>query len=201
MMQYHYQILDQEEGYHGFFKVTRYTVDFDYFTGGRSGPVIRECLGRGFVVAGLPYDPVRDEFVFVEQFRIGLMAAGEHPWNTEIVAGFMDKPGESPEDCMQRELQEEIGTTATRLHRVAQYFGSPGGSGGQTILFFAEVDASTVALHTGLHEEAEDIRVVRVPRKTAMAWLKDGKVSNATMLLALQAFALSNNQIPEKGER
>lgn len=189
-MNYSYRLLAEQQVYRGFFKVTQFTVDFDYFSGGRSGPVLRECLGKGRVVAALPYDPVRDEFVFVEQFRIGRMAAGVHPWNTEIVAGFIDKPDETPEQSMQRELEEEIGVRAQTLELIGQYFGSPGGSGGRVYLYLATVDADATRTFTGLHEEGEDIRVIRVPRKTALRWLVEGKIGNATMLIAVQAFAL-----------
>ncbi len=189
-MKYSYRLLAEQEVYRGFFKITRFTVDFDYFSGGTSGPIVRECLGKGQVVAALPYDPVRDEFVFVEQFRIGRMVAGAGPWNTEIVAGFIDKPDETPEQSMQRELEEEIGVRAQILEPIGQYFSSPGGSGGRVYLYQATVDAAATKTFTGLHEEGEDIRVIRVPRKTALQWLGEGKISNATMLIAMQSFAL-----------
>ncbi|UJF24723.1 NUDIX domain-containing protein [Suttonella sp. R2A3] len=190
-MDYQFRVLEEKEVYRGFFKLRRYQIDFELFPGGLSGAVMRECSGStGFVVAALPYDPQREEFVFVEQFRIGAMVAGHHPWQLEIVAGFMDKPGETPEECLQRELNEEIGTTAQSLTHVSTYFTSPGGSPAQTHFYFAEVDASQCATYTGLLEEGEDILVHRVPYRTAYRWLRDGQVKNATMMLALQAFLL-----------
>lgn len=188
-MNYQFRVLDKEAVYRGFFKLDRYEVDFELFRGGMSGAMLRECSATsGFVVVGLPFDPVQECFVFIEQFRIGAMVAGKHPWQLEIVAGFMDVPGEAPDACMQRELQEEIGTTARALHYIQTYFPSPGGSAGQTHLYFAEVDASQIARHTGLLEEGEDILVHRVPYAQAFARLLQGKVENATMMLALQAF-------------
>lgn len=189
-MNYNYRLLDEKEVYRGFFRITHFTVDFDYFSGGSSGPLLRECLGKGRVVAALPYDPAGDEFVFVEQFRIGRMAAGAHPWNTEIVAGFIDKPDETPEQSIQRELEEEIGVRAETLELIARYFSSPAGSGGRVYLYLATVDAGATKTFTGLHEEGEDIRVMRVPRETALGWLSEGKIYNATMLIAIQAFTL-----------
>lgn len=188
-MNYRFRVLDKQQAYRGFFKLDRYQVDFELFRGGMSGAVMRECSATsGFVVAGLPYDPLRECFVLIEQFRIGAMVAGEHPWQLEIVAGFMDVPGESADDCMQRELEEEIGTRARALHHVQTYFPSPGGSAGQTHLYFAEVDSAQVARHTGLLEEGEDILVHCVPYTAVFEQLAQGEVKNATMLLALQAF-------------
>lgn len=190
-MQYQFKVLNEQEVYRGFFKLRRYEVDFELFRGGHSGPVVRECSATsGFVVVALPFDPVSEEFLLIEQFRIGAMVAGHHPWQLEAVAGFMDKPGETPDDCMQRELQEEVGLQAKELEHVDTYFGSPGGSAGQTHFYFARVDINAAARYTGLLEEGEDILVHRVPYNTAFEWLLSGKIKNATLILALQAFLL-----------
>lgn len=192
-MNYHYRILNEETAYRGFFQVTRYTIDIDYYNGGTSGPIIRECLGKdGWSVAALCYDPVLREFIFIEQFRIGAMAAENRPWQIEIVAGFMDKAGESPEEAMQRELQEEIGRRADKLTLLHEYYGSPGGSGGRIKLYLAEIQAEKTLSYTGLHDEGEDIRVIRVPHDEAVRWYNTGKINNATMLLAIQAFLLKH---------
>lgn len=190
-MNYQYHVLGEQEVYRGFFKIRRFTLDIEYFDGTRSGALVRECSGvAGFVVAVLPYDPVRQEIVLVEQFRIGAMVAGAHPWQLEVVAGFMDKAEETAAQCVARELYEEIGTTAKRLEYVQTYFGSPGGSAGQTHLFFAEIDAETVAPFTGLREEGEDIRVLRFSYQEIFKRLQEGKLNNSTLLLAVQAFYL-----------
>ncbi|WP_072281854.1 NUDIX domain-containing protein [Rappaport israeli] len=190
-MHYQFRVLDAHDVYQGFFKLKRYEVDFELFRGGFSGKVVRECSGAsGYVVAALPYDPELEEFVFIEQFRIGAMVAGVNPWQQEIVAGFMDKQGETPQECIQRELQEEIGTQALELELVETYFNAPGGSSGRTHLFFARVDAKKVGQYTGLLEEGEDILVRRVSYQQAFSQLVRGEISNVTMLLALQAFLL-----------
>lgn len=192
-MQYQYKILKSEEVYRGFFRVMRYQVCYEQFRGDFSLPLWRECLGTGnFVVAALPFDPVREEFIFVEQFRIGAMVAGKHPWQWELVAGFMDKTGETAEESIRRELLEETGLIPSRLQHVMTYLSSPGGSAGQTHLFFAEIDANKVLTHTGLSEEGEDILVHRVSYQKARQIFSEGKLNNANTLLALQAFLLQN---------
>lgn len=194
-MQYQYTVLEEESVYSGFFHVSRYAVDIEYYDGSRSGALIRECLGKkGRVVAALPYDLARKEFVLVEQFRIGAMAAGDQPWQKEVVAGFMDKAGESPETAMQRELAEEIGTTAQDLEFVYEYYGSPGGSAGRTLLYFARIDVDETAAYTGLRAEGEDIRVVRLSFAEAYVLLQSGQADNSTLLIALQAFVLKYSQ-------
>lgn len=195
-MKYNFRILEEKEVFRGFFKVTRYLLDYDYFSGGSSGPVMRECLGKkGRVVSALVYIPAEDSFVFVEQFRVGMMAAGENPWNLEIVAGFMDKPEETPEEAMRRELEEEIGCAPQTLTQITTYFGSPGGSGGRTFMYFATVNAEKLKTYTGLHAEGEDILVHKMPRQEALKRLEAQAFDNATIILALQYFKLHEAQL------
>lgn len=200
-MNYQFKVLSEQEVYRGFFKLRRYEVDFELFRGGMSGAVIRECsTTSGFVVCALPYDPETQEFLLIEQFRIGAMVAGCHPWQLEAVAGFMDKPGETPAECLQRELQEEVGLQGEELEYVDTYFGGAGGSAGQTHFYFVRVQAAKAATYTGLLDEGEDILVHRVPFAQAFRWLFAGEIQNATLILALQAFLLRKTLRPHLGQ-
>ena len=190
-MDYHYHIHHSEETYRHFFRIRRYRVDYESFRGGTIENMERECLGGAHhVVAALPYDPERQEIILVEQFRIGAMVAGANPWQYEIVAGFTDADDPTPEDSIQRELEEEIGTRARRLEPLMNYLGSPGGSAGRTHLYLAEIDSSQTKPHTGIATEGEDIAVHRLPYHTALQWLAQGKLDNANTLIAMQAFLL-----------
>ena len=123
-MNYQHHTHHSEETYRHFFRVRRYTVSYESFRGGMIENVERECLGgTHHVVAALPYDPVREELILVEQYRIGAIVAGANPWQYEIVAGFMDAGDTSPEESIQRELTEEIGTPARHLEHLCTYFG------------------------------------------------------------------------------
>ena len=50
------------------------------FGGGWSEPLTRELFERGDAVGVLPYDPIRDELVMLEQLWIGALADSETPW-------------------------------------------------------------------------------------------------------------------------
>jgi len=54
----------------------------------------------------------------------------------EIPAGKLD-PGEKPEDCAIRELEEETSFIAGRIEKVASFYTSPGFSGEMMHLFIA----------------------------------------------------------------
>lgn len=191
-MKYQYTLHKEATAYNGFFKFNQHHVSFEKFGGGFIDNVVRECGHKGDIVGVLPYDPVRQIFLMVEQFRIGMAVRQEHPWTLEIVAGFMDIIGETPEQTARRELTEETGCTATALYPLIDYYPSPGGSATKNYVFVAEVDSSTALEHTGLIEEGEDIRVHKIPLQTMVEKLQKGEINNATAIIALQQFFSQN---------
>ncbi len=179
------QLLAEEVGYKGFFRLLRLRLRHKLFAGGWSEEITRELFDRGHAAAVLPYDPVRDEVVLVEQFRVGAVHAEGSPWLLEVVAGIVEE-GESAEEVVRREAEEEAGLTLNNQTRVMSYFTTPGGCSERITVFIGEVDASQAASHAGLATESEDIRVHRLPREQAMQWLAEGRIDNATSIIALQ---------------
>lgn len=191
-MKYQYELHKKEKAYDGFFKFNRFLVSFEKFTGGKVENVWRECNQKGDVVAVIPYDPVRQEIIFVEQFRIGMLVRKEHPWTLEIVAGFMDIDGETAPETAKREVFEETGCEVTQLHPLISYYHSPGGSAGKTHIFIGEVDAHTVQKYTGIIEEGEDICVHRIPVAMVKEKLLNNEINNSTAIISLQRFFMEN---------
>lgn len=75
----------------------------------------------------LPFDPVRDEVVLVEQIRIAAYDTSESPWLLEMVAGMIEA-GETVEDVARREALEEAGLEVGRTKPILSYLASPGGT-------------------------------------------------------------------------
>ncbi len=73
------QILDKTVCYDGFFRIERYRLCHALFRGGWSRELTRELFERGHAAAVLPYDPVLDAVVLVEQFRIGALEVLRQP--------------------------------------------------------------------------------------------------------------------------
>lgn len=190
-MKYQYKMHKKERVYDGFFKFNRHYVTFERFAGGLFENVMRECGCKGDMVSVLPYDPNRQLFLMVEQFRIGMAARQQHPWTLEIVAGFMDVIGESAEQTAKRELYEETGCTAIELHPLIDYYPSPGGSATQNHIFIATVDSTQAKKHTGIVAECEDILVHQIPLAEIKEQLRQGQINNATALIAFQQFLLN----------
>ncbi|MDM7861697.1 ADP-ribose diphosphatase [Alteromonas sp. ASW11-36] len=176
--------------YDGYFKMVQYRFQHRLFDGGWSGDVVREIFERGHAVAVLPYDPVTDEFVLIEQFRIGAMETSDSPWLIEVIAGIIDE-GEEPAEVCHREAMEEAGITLSNLTEAVSYLASPGGTTERLQIYMAQVDASEAHGVHGLDNESEDILVHRVPVNEAEEWLKNGKIDNAAAIIAVQWFLLN----------
>lgn len=187
------EIIDKDESYRGYFRLERYRLRHRTFAGGWTDEMTREVFERGHAVAVLPYDPERDEVVLLEQFRIGAYLAeasggftdSASPWLVECVAGIVER-GESAEDVALREIVEEVGQEAQDLRYVGRYLVSPGGTTETIALYCARVNAEGAGGIHGLEHEHEDIRAFAVSAEDAFAMVADGRVVNATTIIALQ---------------
>ncbi|WP_375321700.1 ADP-ribose diphosphatase [Aliivibrio logei] len=186
-------ILSKEPLYHGFFNMTKITFRHQLFNGGWSELIERELFERGHAVALLPYDPVTDEVVLVEQVRVGALES-KSPWQYEIVAGMIDK-GQSSEQVAIREANEEAGIIVSRLQKISHFYPSSGGCSEQLDVFVGCVDTSTAEGVHGLKEEDEDIRVHVVTRENAYALVVNGRIENAASIIALQWLELNVSRL------
>jgi len=184
------EILKEENLYKGFFKCNKYTLKHKLFAGGWSAVIQREFFERGHAAALLPYDVKNDTVVLLEQFRLGAMETKQSPWLFELVAGMIEE-GEVTEDVVKREAFEEAGLTIDKCKFITNFLVSPGGTTEQIDLYVANVDSSLASGLHGLEEEGEDIRVHVVPRETAYQWVVEGKINNATTIIALQWLQLN----------
>ncbi|MDD3610673.1 MAG: NUDIX domain-containing protein [Halothiobacillaceae bacterium] len=189
-----WELLEREELYGGFFRLERYTLRYQRYDGGWNGPLQREMFERGHAVAVLPYDPVRDAVVLIEQFRPGALEAPGGPWMTEIVAGMIDA-GERAEDVARREGVEEAGLVFEKLMPITRYWVSPGGTTESIVLYCGLIDSTGAGGLHGLVEEHEDIRVSVVSRAEAMARVEDGSICSAAPIIALQWLALNRERL------
>ncbi|MCL8316742.1 ADP-ribose diphosphatase [Enterobacter cloacae subsp. cloacae] len=179
------EIIARETLYSGFFSMELYRFRHRLFNGEMSGEIRREIFERGHAAVLLPFDPVRDEVVLVEQIRIAAYDVSESPWLLEMVAGMIEE-GESVEDVARREALEEAGLIVGRTKPVLSYLASPGGTSERLSIMVGEVDATTADGIHGLADENEDIRVHVVSREQAYQWVEEGKIDNAASVIALQ---------------
>jgi nudix-type nucleoside diphosphatase (YffH/AdpP family) len=135
-------------------------------------------------VTVLPYDPVRDRVLLIEQFRTGPLARGDvAAWQLEAIAGRID-PGETPQDAARREAVEEAGLTLDTLIPVAGYYPSPGAISEFLYSYVALVDLPDGSAGIfGVEGEAEDIRGHLIPFAQMMDLVASGEIANAPLIL------------------
>ncbi len=184
-MQYLYQIDDQELIYQGFLGLKRYRLRHQCFAGGWSGPLVRERIEGYRAAAVLPYDPLRDELVLIEQFRIGAVGRVENPWLLEVVGGLVEGE-EEPEAVARRETLEEAGCAVQRLIPICDYLVTPGSSDEYLSLFCGIVESREAGGIYGLAHEGEDIRACVLPYAEAEAELYRGRINSSAILIAMQ---------------
>ena len=182
--------------YQGFFKLDEYHISHKLFRGGESDLLNREIFERGDAVVLMPYDPIHDTVLLLEQFRPGAIRDNESPWLLEFVAGMFDE-NEMPEQVAIREAEEEAGLVLNQsaLIPVMKYFSSPGGMTERIHLYAAKTDLSAIAGVHGLPEEGEDILAHVLSRSEAIDLLVQGKITNAATIIGLQWLALNYSQL------
>lgn len=184
------EILDKTTVFQGFFRIEQYTLRHRLFAGGWSEPMQREIFERGHAAAVLPYNPVTDEVVLIEQIRVGAAASSASPWLLEVIAGMIDS-GDAAEQVAIREAEEEAGLVITELLPMLNYLSSPGGTTERTQLYMGKLTDPVVSGIFGLAQEHEDIKVHVMTRTKALQLLAEQKIDNAATVIALQWLALN----------
>jgi len=198
-------VLNRDRAYDGFFKIDRYRLRQE--ADGVSFDLTRELFERGHAAALLPYDPVLDAVLVVEEFRIGNLAAGlpEAQWfSPGPIAGMIDT-GETPVEAAIREGAEEAGLSLNEADLFSQItiLPSPGGSSETVTLILALADLSGV--RPGVHGEGSEAEMTwtRILRREALLDLIGTHPTTGhltALAMRLEMMRLSG-QIPEMGWR
>jgi nudix-type nucleoside diphosphatase (YffH/AdpP family) len=178
------EIVSSSTGYAHFFAVEDYRLRHATFAGGQSATLERAVFVSGDAACVLPYDPLRDRVLVIEQFRPGPMARGEaNPWMLEPIAGRVD-PFETPEQAVRREAGEEAGLTVGRLIAAPAYYPTPGAKSEFIYNFIGLTDLPDGAGRPGgVAEEGEDIRPHLLSCDALEALLAAGELRNGPMVM------------------
>lgn len=177
------ELLGRDWPHVGFFAMQEAEMRARRFDG-TPGPVInRATIDTGQAAVVLPYDPVRDLVLVVEQFRAPVYLAGDrHPWLREPVAGLID-PGETAEETVRREAMEEAGVEIGHLEPVGGAYASPGNSTLFLHLFVGLAELTPGDVGTGgVESEHEDIRFRVMPFDALMVDVDAGRLRDLPIL-------------------
>jgi ADP-ribose pyrophosphatase len=174
--------------YEGFLRVYHYEFDVEKHGGGTKR-TSWEMMERGNAVAVLGHDPGRDEVVLGNEFRPGLMAAGDYPYRDNLVAGTIDN-NETALEAAVREMREETGLALS--HPVLIHPGayvSSGGTSEKIAIVYGTVDTSQAGGVHGNATENEDILTVVLPAKVFIDRVRSGDINDLKTLVAGYWFA------------
>jgi len=116
-----------------------------------------------------------DNVLLVRQFRKPVESE-----LLEIPAGTLE-PGEEPESCALRELEEETGYNAGRLERILGFYSSPGFCDEYIHIYFA----TDLVKNKARAQADEAIEVVKVPFSKALEMVLSGEICDAKTIIGL----------------
>jgi ADP-ribose pyrophosphatase len=134
----------------------------------------REYVYHPGAVAGIPFLNSSD-ILLVKQYRYSI-----RNYTLEIPAGTIEK-GETPENCIKRELQEEINYKPGKLRKLGYIYLTPGYSN-EKIYLFEATDLEPSEKNT---EEDENIKVVKLKIKEALFRINSGEIKDGKTVIAI----------------
>ena len=191
-----FDIIEKQNLLNDFLEVNAYQLTHDLYAGGKSQVIRRLCLEKQDAVSVLLFDPVQDNVVMVEQFRIGAKKTGQH-WLLENPAGYVEKD-ESPEEVAVREVKEETGCSVSNLIPICEFLVSPGISDEMIILYCGKVDSSNAGGIHGLDHEHEDIKVEVLSLEQAKKELYTGRINSTSTIISMQWLLLNIGEVRHK---
>ncbi len=173
-----------------FFRFRQVELSHTRFDGASTGPLRREAFIGVDAALVLPYDPLTDRVLLIEQVRVGpLLRSDANAHMLEPVAGIVDVL-ETPVEAALRETEEEAGISEIELQPMFGFYPSPGASTDYFHCFIGLADLGDERSFTGgMADEHEDLRVHVLPRERALGLIDSGEIATGpliTMLLWLE---------------
>lgn len=175
--------------FRGFIQVEKVSFRHRLFNQPDYSPVIqRELIHRPEAAGVLLYNDQQQRFALIEQFRVGALNDSESAWQLEVIAGVLDGD-EAPEDCIRRESLEESGCEVQQLQHLFSFYPSAGACSEFFHLYAAEVELPKMGGIFGMPDEGENIQLHLFDYSELGTLLKNGRLRNAPVIMALQWLA------------
>ena len=175
--------------FRGFIQVEKVSFRHRLFNQPDYSPVIqRELIHRPEAAGVLLYNDQQQRFALIEQFRVGALNDTDSAWQLEIIAGVLDG-NEAPEDCIRRESLEESGCEIHQLQHLFSFYPSAGACSEFFHLYAAEVELPKMGGIFGMPDEGENIQLHLFDYSELGTLLKNGRLRNAPVIMALQWLA------------
>ena len=173
------------------------------FDGAFSGVRSWEMLRRGKAAAVLPYDPVADRVVVIEQFRLPGVCCRARPGDGGAGggAGGWGRDAGGPPFCASR--ARKCGLEVESLEKIGDFLLTPGGCDELCTLFAGRVRLGAIGADGllgsgGLASEQEDILVRALPAEEVIERALAGAYANSVASLGLLWFAAKREYLRAK---
>lgn len=185
-----------DEPYAAYFSVEEIRLTQRRNDGAWTDPLLRAVFVSGDATVVLPWDPLRDRVMLIDQMRAGPLARGDaQPWLYETVAGRIDA-GETPAQAALREAVEETGLHIRQLIAAPHNYPSPGAVAEYLYLYLGIADLPDGSAGLGgLASEDEDIRAHLIPRAELTRMALSGEIRNGPLLNLALWLELSHARI------
>ncbi|MCG2460714.1 GDP-mannose pyrophosphatase NudK [Flavobacteriaceae bacterium F89] len=152
----------------------------------------REAYDRGNGAAILLYNKSKGSVVLTRQFRMPTYINGNTSgMMIEVCAGVLD--GDSPEECIKKEVEEETGYKIDKVQKVFESYMSPGSVTEILYFFIGAYDSRMkVGEGGGAVDETENIEVLEFSFDKAMEMIATGEIRDAKTIMLLQYAKIHN---------
>jgi GDP-mannose pyrophosphatase NudK len=154
---------------------------------GEKAEITREVYQPSNAVTVLLYSLDRQTILLTKQFRLAAFINGyTSGMLLETCAGLIEN-NESPEETIQREIEEETGYKVKTVEKLFELYSTPGAVTEKVYYYKASYnDAEKVSEGGGLANEQEDIEVIEMPFEEAYTKVTSGEIQDAKTVVLLQ---------------
>lgn len=153
---------------------------------------VREAYDRGNGATILLYNKQQMTVILTRQFRLPSFINGnESGLLIETCAGLLD--GDTPEDCVIKEAEEETGYRIKNVRRIFDVYMSPGAVTEKIYFFVGEYcESMRVSDGGGAEHEEENIEVLEFNIDHALKMVDNGEIKDGKTIILLQYAKLHN---------
>ena len=146
----------------------------------------RETYDRGNGATILLYNRSKGTVILTRQFRLPAYVNGSADGMLiEACAGLLDQ--DDALTCIRRETEEETGYRITQVRKIFEAYMSPGSVTERVYFFVGEyADADKQSSGGGHYAEGEDIEVLELPLREALAQIDSGQICDGKTIMLLQ---------------